>query len=157
MVRSWGRLILLASLILMIARASPGYAPADAHRSVVTADGHVPHGLPNGMSTWFLAASLPQLAGGRSNSHEVTPFAQQLWAAAIGRPSGSLLINPVGYFVASWPYAIRGGVNRTMCVFYGTDDLSYGGRTYKVRGIVTAYWISGSSPNPSQRCRDARG
>jgi hypothetical protein len=97
-----------------------------------------------------------QLAQGRPNSHEVTPFAQGLWAAAIGRPGGSLLINPVGYFVASSPYEIRGGEQRTMCVFYDTNDFPYGGRSYKVKGVITAYWILGQSPNPSQSCRDAR-
>lgn len=97
-----------------------------------------------------------KLAQGRPNNHEVTPFAQGLWAAAIGRPGGSLLINPIGFFVASWQYTVGDGEQRTMCVFYATNDLSYAGRSYKVTGIVTAYWITGHSPYPSQSCRDAR-
>jgi hypothetical protein len=105
----------------------------------------------------ILEGAEENLAQGKPNNHEVTPFAQSLWAAAIGRPGGSLLINKVGYFVASWEYAIRGGEKRTMCVFYGTDDLKYGGRIYKIRGIVTAYWINGNWPNPSHRCLEDRG
>ena len=105
----------------------------------------------------ILEGAEEKLAQGKPNNHELTPFAQALWGAAIGRAGGSLLINKAGYFVASWQYAIRGGEKRTMCVFYGTDDLKYGGRLYKVRGIVTAYWIKGNWPNPSQRCLEDRG
>jgi hypothetical protein len=43
-----------------------------------------------------------------------------------------------------------------MCVFYDTNDLEYGGSVYKVKGVVTAYWIRGHSPSPSVACRDAR-
>lgn len=43
-----------------------------------------------------------------------------------------------------------------MCVFHDTSDLQYGGNFYKVKGIVTAYWIPGHSANPSIACREAR-
>ena len=96
-----------------------------------------------------------QIAAGRVNSHEVTPFAQRLWGAAIGRPGGSLFLNH-GWFVASVQYRAGNGEDRIMCVFYDTNDFPYAGNVYKVKGIVTAYWIHGSSDNPGVACREAR-
>jgi hypothetical protein len=34
-----------------------------------------------------------------------------VWAAALGRPGGSLLLNTTGYFVASQQYEIRGAID----------------------------------------------
>ena len=99
---------------------------------------------------------LEKLQQGNPDNHEVTPYARWLWAAALGRPGGSLLLNTTGYFVASQQYEIRGGAARTMCVFYATYDLSYANQTYEVMGIITAFWIPSHSDNPSQSCRDAR-
>lgn len=42
-----------------------------------------------------------------------------------------------------------------MCVLYDTNDLKYGGEFYKVKGIITAYWIHGHWTNPSIACRDS--
>jgi hypothetical protein len=66
------------------------------------------------------------------------------------------MINPVGYFVAAWEYMIGSGEERTMCVFYDTNILPYGGQTYEVKGIITAYWIVGHSSSPAKSCREAR-
>jgi hypothetical protein len=96
-----------------------------------------------------------QMTAGEPNSHEVTPFAQRLWKEAIERPGGTLLLSGA-FFVASVMYQTARGDDRTMCVFLDTSDLKYAGRYYKVKGIVTAYWIEGHSAWPSESCRDAR-
>lgn len=99
-----------------------------------------------------------KVAQGRVNNHEVSPYAQDLWRMAIARVGGALQPgSDPSYFAASIKYTTSTGAKRTMCVFYDVKNYATGGLTYKVKGLITAYWIPKQSGNPTQDCIDAKG
>jgi hypothetical protein len=51
-----------------------------------------------------------------------------------------------GFVVYAYPYTFRSGssiVKRTQCVVVDYNPVTYGGRSYARKGIITTYWKSG--------------
>ncbi|MER8029921.1 hypothetical protein ABTZ78_13285 [Streptomyces bauhiniae] len=84
--------------------------------------------------------------GGSTNNkmnHPVDAAAVRLWDKALNNLSkGSKSFPYRGGSVSTYKYT-SGGKKRTMCVVDDANDFVYGGKNYGMKGIITAYWVSG--------------
>ncbi|MYQ48770.1 hypothetical protein GTW40_27690 [Streptomyces sp. SID4985] len=84
--------------------------------------------------------------GGSTNNktnHPVDAAAVKLWEKAHNNFSkGSKSFPYRGGMVSTYKYT-SGGKKRTMCVVEDGNDFVYGGKNNGIKGVITAYWVSG--------------
>lgn len=90
---------------------------------------------------------------GNTANHELSSFAKQQWQNALNkRAVGGRFY---GSSVFSHQYKTPGGTERTMCVIVDTNDYYYASVNYGLKGIITAFWISGYKS--SSDCNNSPG